>query len=137
MTRDEFVKAWGDKYIGIVSRAAAMDKTTALYARWMALQVHEVDAWLATLYDATPREAGESDTGLSLFPADVQELWVVRALIAIWSKVFEPAVAGGEPAAPMNRLPDKLAAWLAVEENRKAVTAWLNEQVRERQTSAA
>ncbi len=136
MTRDEFVKAWGDKYLGIVTRAAAMDKATALYGRWLALQVNEVDAWLGTLFDAL--DAGSGDTGLSLAPpAEVQERWVVRALVAMWAKVFEPTIAGGEPAAPMNRLPDKLAAWLTVEENRKAVTAWLNEQVRERQTSAA
>lgn len=135
MTRDEFVKQWGDKYLGIVSRAAALDKGTAMYARWLALQVNEVDAWLGSLFDA--RDPGTSDSPVSLDPPTVEALMVVRAVRALWAHVFEPTIADGEPAAPMNRLPAALASWLAVPENRKAVTAWLNERVRERQPNAA
>lgn len=52
MTRDEFVQKWANDFIGRLARCAAMDKTNALYARWLATQVAEVDAWLGGLHDA-------------------------------------------------------------------------------------
>lgn len=51
MTREEFVKKWADDFLGKLARCAAMDKTTALFPRWMSAQVIEIDAWLGNLHD--------------------------------------------------------------------------------------
>lgn len=52
MTRDEFVQKWANDFLGRLARCAAIDKTNAMYARWLALQVAEVDGWLGGLHDA-------------------------------------------------------------------------------------
>lgn len=51
MTRDEFVQKWANDFLGRLARCAAMEKTNALYARWLAAQVAEVDGWLGGLHD--------------------------------------------------------------------------------------
>lgn len=59
MTREQFVKKHADEFLGKLMRAAAHDKTTALYGRWLTLQVAEIDGWLASLYDSVQREYAE------------------------------------------------------------------------------
>lgn len=134
MSRAEFVKTWGDKYLGTLARAAAMDKSTSLYARWVALQVHEIDGWLGALHDALAEELERahdvpSDNDVSLVPRqNVQRRWAVRALLAIWSKVIEPAMNAGATDGPMKELPAPLLQWLANADNRAAVADWLKEE---------
>lgn len=51
MTREEFVKKHADEFLGRLMRAASLDKTSPLAARWIGLQVAEIDGWLGSLHD--------------------------------------------------------------------------------------
>lgn len=126
MKREEFVKLWGDKYLGVLMRAAAAEKNAALYARWLSLQVVEIDAWLGTLHDAI-EAAPPRDEFVAPAPT-VQKRWALRALLAIWSKVVEPAMHASATEGPMKELPAPLLQWLANADNRKAVADWLKHE---------
>lgn len=55
MTREEFIKKWSHEYLGKLMRAVSLHPDS-LSARWISVEVAEIDSWLGKLHDALTKE---------------------------------------------------------------------------------